>query len=223
MIKSSKLYFGLSIALTILFILLTACVIFVDVQAIGPENSKIGLASINGFVFDQVGTNTLFYDASSLLGAISFLMPVIFGLTALVQWIKRKKITLVDLDLILLGVIYLITAACYVLFEIFIVNCRPVLEDGALEASYPSSHTLLVVVLIGTAMLQIGKIIQKKWLKATLIAAANLIIDLTVVFRLLSGVHWFTDILGGLLLGSALVFLYRGLYDRLKKPTAETE
>ena len=220
MIKSSKLSFGLSIALAVLFIALTVCVIFVDVQAIGPENSKIGLASINGFVFEQLGTKELFYDASSLLGAISFLMPVLFGLTALVQWIKRKKITLVDLDLILLGVIYLLTAAFYVLFEIFVVNCRPVLEEGALEASYPSSHTLLVIVLIGTAILQIGKCIHKRWLKVALITAASLIIDLTVVFRLLSGVHWFTDILGGVFLGSALVFLYLGLCYRFKKPTA---
>ena len=100
MIKSSKLSFGLSIALAVLFIALTVCVIFVDVQAIGPENSKIGLASINGFVFEQLGTKELFYDASSLLGAISFLMPVLFGLTALVKVVGNPTFFGSNIDVI---------------------------------------------------------------------------------------------------------------------------
>ena len=221
MIKSSKICFGAAIACFCAFLLLTACVIFVDVQAIGPENSEIGLATVNGFVFSKLGTSDFFYDASSLLGVISFLMPVLFGTIALAQWIKRKKITLVDLDLIFLGGIYVVTAACYVLFEIFVVNCRPVLEDGALAASYPSSHTLLVIVLVGTAIPQIGKLVQKRWLSVTLVTVASLIIVLTVAFRLLSGVHWFTDILGGVLLGAALVWCHQGLCGCVRRFGAE--
>ena len=84
-----------------------------------------------------------------------------------------------------------------------------VLTDGALEASYPSSHTMLVICIMGTAIMQFRRLLpEKKGLRIFLDGAAVLLIVVTVVGRLLSGVHWFTDILAGVLLSSALVMLY---------------
>lgn len=102
--------------------------------------------------------------------------------------------------------------ACYLFFEQVVINYRPVLLGEELEASYPSSHTILVVCIMDTAAMQICRLFSdKKKLYLGMKCVSILLIVVTVIGRLLSGVHWFTDIVGGLLLSGALIVLYRAV------------
>lgn len=192
-----------------LFAAFTVLVSVADVQPIGPEQSEVGLATLNGFVFEHIGVNMTWYHITEWLGMAVLLVPAGFAALGLCQLIQRKSLWKVDTHLLLLGVFYALVAVCYVLFEKVIINYRPVVFDEGLEASYPSSHTMLAVCVLATAMMVIRRlpVLPQKYLKAANPICVALLL-VTVVGRLLSGVHWFTDIVGGVLLSAALVMLY---------------
>lgn len=191
------------------FLLLTILVKTVDVQAIGPNGSKIGLAALNGAVFNAIGENVLFYNITEFLGLLPFAVAGSFAVLGACQAIKRKSIKKVDLEIYILGAFYIAVIAAYILFEIVEINYRPILVDGTLEASYPSTHTMLAVCIMTTAIIELHRLIKNK--KALLIAADCLCVAIAaaiVIGRLLSGVHWTTDIIAGLLLSGTLISLY---------------
>ena len=132
-----------------------------------------------------------------------------FALLGLIQWIKRKHLFKVDYNILILGGFYIIVMAIYVLFEMLIVNYRPVLIGGILEASYPSSTTMLVMCVMPTAIIQFNARIKNNVLKRFTASVIIAFIVFMVIGRLISGVHWFTDIIGGALLSAGLVLLYR--------------
>jgi undecaprenyl-diphosphatase len=133
---------------------------------------------------------------------------MVFGILGLVQWIKRKSIRKVDYDIFVLGGFYIVTIAAYLFFESVVINYRPVLINGYLEASYPSSTTLLVMCVMPTAVMQFNSRIKNKVPRNIIAAAIIVLIAFMVIGRLISGVHWFTDIVGGALLSAGLVTMY---------------
>lgn len=193
--------------LLLLFAGFTAIVAWVDVQPIGPEQSMVGLASLNQWVFQHLGGNLLWYRVTEGLGMAVLAVAGWFAATGLMQLIRRRSIRKVDRHLLLLGVLYALTAGCYVLFEKMVVNCRPVLLEDGLEASYPSSHTLLAICVLASAMIVFRRSVRRP-LQNVLNTASVLIMAVTVVGRLLSGVHWLTDVVGAVLLSAGLVMLY---------------
>lgn len=197
-----------SVCLLAAFILWTAAVCFVDVQVIGPQDSRVGFAGINRYVHNLTGVHWGLYTLTDWLGLVPVGVCAGFGIFGLVQWLQRKKLSKVDGDLLVLGVFYIVTIATYLFFESFPINYRPVLIGGFLEVSYPSSTTLLVLCVMPTAMMQLNGRIQNKILKRCVMAAISVFIGFMVVGRLLSGVHWLTDIIGGILLSAGLVALY---------------
>ena len=186
----------------------TVAISFVDVRAIGPQGSSVGFAGINGFVHTLTGAHFSLYNITDWLGLVPIFVCIGFGILGLVQWIKRKSICKVDHDILILGGFYIITIAAYLLFESVVINYRPVLIGGILEASYPSSTTLLVMCVMPTAVMQFNSRIRNKLLRNIVAATLVAFIAFMVIGRLISGVHWFTDIVGGALLSAGLVMLY---------------
>ena len=197
-----------SLFLLVVFILWTIAVCFVDVKAIGPNGSVVGFATINTFVHKLTGVHMTLYHITDWLGLVPIFVVLGFALFGLVQWIKRKKLSKVDYSLFILGSFYVVVMFAYALFENVTVNYRPVLISGILESSYPSSTTLLVMCVIPTAIMQVNRRIKNTAIKRFI----NVIIIAFIIFmvsgRLISGVHWFTDIVGGALLSAGFVMMY---------------
>ena len=190
------------------FVLWTVAICFVDVRAIGPQASSVGFAGINGFVQNLTGVHWGLYNITDWLGLVPIFVCMGFGILGLVQWIKRKSICKVDHDILVLGGFYIITIAVYLFFESVVINYRPVLINGYLEASYPSSTTMLVMCVMPTAIMQLGSRIKNKVFRNIVAVTIIAFMAFMVIGRLISGVHWFTDIVGGALLSVGLVMMY---------------
>lgn len=199
---------SLSLGLLAAFVLWTAVIANVDVRAIGPEGSSVGLAGLNELVRDVIGVNLALYTITDWLSVIPIAIALGFGALGFAQWMKRKRLLSVDYSILVLGGFYMAVAAVYLLFEKLEINYRPVLLNGRLEASYPSSTTVLVLCIIATAVMQANERIKNRRLKKGIEFAAFVFCALMLIGRLLSGVHWLTDIIGGALLSAGLVAMY---------------
>ena len=197
-----------SVILLTAFVLWTVAICFVDVQTIGPKGSSVGFASLNRFFHNLTGVHLGLYNLTDWLGFVPIFVCMGFGILGLMQWIKRKKLAKVDSSLLVLGGFYIAVMAVYIFFETVVINYRPVLIGGYLEVSYPSSTTLLVMCVMPTAMMQWGARIKSKIFRRCLLLITALFIAFMVIGRLISGVHWLTDIIGGALISSALVMIY---------------
>ena len=200
--------FRLAAGLLAAFVVWTAAVRLVDVQQIGPLESVVGFAALNGFVHRLTGVHWVLYTLTDWLGLVPLGFVMGFAVLGLIQWIRRKDIRKVDFSILVLGGFYLVVMAVYIFFEEFAVNYRPVRIEGILEVSYPSSTTMLTLCVMPTAVMQFRKRIRNRFLRQCVISAIAVFTAFMVIGRLLSGVHWFTDIVGGILLSAGLVMLY---------------
>ena len=193
------------------FVFWTVAVVSVDVQPIGPEGSRVGFAALNQFVHQLTGVHMGLYVLTDWLSLIPVTFVAGFGFLGLFQWIKRKSLLKVDGSIFVLGGFYLATGVFFFLFEKISINYRPVLIEGILETSYPSSTTMLVLCVMSTAAMQLKRRILNKKLQHWAFFAITIFAALMVIGRLLSGVHWFTDIIGAILLSMGLVALYAAM------------
>ncbi len=204
----------ISIVLIVLSILFTVLIKTVDVQSVGVNGTDIGFATINKKVFETIGQNDLLYKISEILGYIALGIVFIYAVVGLYQLIKRKNLLKVDNEIIALGVFYIIVLGLYFLFDKIAINYRPVLENGKLEASFPSSHTLLAICVCVSATW-----INKRLFKSDMTKIFNCLLLLmavaTVFARFLSGVHWLTDIFGGIIISSALLMCFKTVLEML--------
>lgn len=191
------------------FTLWTWLVSIVDIAKIGPHGSSVGFSRINSWVHSLTGVHMWLYDVTDWLGLVPVAVGFGFAVFGLVQWIRRRNILKVDFSILALGVFYIITLSAYLFFEEFPINYRPVLIMGYLEASYPSSTTLLVLCVMSTALMQFKWRIKNKTARRIIFTAIVIFIVFIVFGRLISGVHWLTDIIGSILLSIGLVMLYK--------------
>ena len=197
------------------FIILIILVCTYDVAHIGPFGTAVGFSTINKAVHDTFPEGELWYDISEVLGYLAIAAAGAFALLGVYQTVKRKSLFKVDKKLIGLGGLYAMMVLMYAWFELVIINYRPVVMPGetAVEASFPSSHTMLVCVIMGGAFVILKDYIKIKWLRVTLQSLCVSLALVTVVARFLSGVHWLTDIIGGVLISLTLVTFYGAVCD----------
>ena len=190
-----------------------------DVQAIGPMGTKVGFATINKAVSEATGFNEKLYKITQILGLATFAVAGLFALLGLLQLIRRRSLLKMDRSFIALGCLYVVLAGLYAAFEVFIVNYRPVImpDSAEVEASFPSSHTMLACTVMGSAVIMIGRYIKNKALRFFLQLICIVLMLGIVAGRLLSGVHWLTDIIGGILISLVLVTLFAGIVCKEKK------
>ena len=201
----------IALGLLAAFVLWTIAISLIDVQAIGPQGSTVGFATLNSMVHKLTGVHMHLYTITDWLGLVPVAFGFGFALLGLAQWIKRKSILKVDRSILILGAFYIVTLTAYLFFESYVINYRPVLIGGYLEASYPSSTTLLVLCVMPTAMMQLRDRIKLPMLRKCVSITITAFIAFMVIGRLVSGVHWLTDIIGGILLSAGLVMIYDSL------------
>ena len=195
------------------FVLWTVLVSYVDVRAIGQNASSVGFATLNGYFHDLTGVNMFLYTITDWLGLVPIGVAFGFAVLGLVQWVGRKSLFKVDRSILALGGFYIIVLAMYIFFEIVVINYRPVLIDGYLEASYPSSTTMLVMCVMPTAMMQLHARIKSDVFRRCVLISIAAFTAFMVIGRLASGVHWLTDIIGGALVSAGLVITYASVSD----------
>ena len=207
----------ISIGLFIIFVVFTILLKFVDVKSIGPNDSKVGFAFLNGHFQMLIGYNRALYKITEVLGIVSLLIVLVYGLIGLIELVRTKSFKKVDKNLYKLLGFYIVVLIFYVFFEKVVVNYRPVLlitNDYLLEPSYPSSHTILSLCVCGSAII-INKNLYKKYSFLKIVSIISLVLMLLIpIGRLFSGVHWLTDIIGGILLSSSLL---AGFYYVIKR------
>jgi undecaprenyl-diphosphatase len=200
--------------LFVLFGIYTYLVKTINVKTIGPNKSKVGFAFINGWFHKVIGSNMTIYKVTELLGYALLLIVLVFGVIGIIQLIKRKSLLKVDREIISLGILYVCMGVIYVLFEKVIINYRPILIDKVLEASYPSSHTMLAMC-VGISFLMVSNKYFGKYSKYLNILVTALL-TLVLTGRIISGVHWLTDIVGGVIISTSLVYLFKTIKDAKK-------
>ena len=214
--KTKWIISGIFLALFLLWIVLLKTV---DVRPVGPAGTSIGFATVNAGFQEAFTFNKLLYTVTKLLGVLTIAVAGAFAIFGVVQWIQRRKLLRVDLEIRNLAVLYVVFALLYVFFEKVIINYRPMIMPNETdpEASFPSTHTMLVCVVMGSTILLLRRYIHNKGLRLVLQIVSALIIVVMVIGRLLCGVHWLTDIIGGVLISAALVSAYAAMIDKGRK------
>ena len=197
------------------FVIWTILIMNVNVKPIGPEGTSVGFAALNGWFHQLTGTHMTIYTVTDWMGLVPVVVCMMFGFVGLFQWVRRRSLLKVDFDILSLGVYYIVVILGYLFFEMIPMNYRPILIEGRLEASYPSSTTLLVLSVMPTLIFQAKQRVKNATWQKVIVRFASAFSTFMVVGRMVSGVHWLTDIIGGGLLSAGLVMLYAFMTEKL--------
>ena len=209
--KNGKSVLFLGIMLIVAFVVWTALIQIVDVQPIGQNGTDIGFASFNSWFHKLTGVHMAIYIITDWLGLIPLFVCMIFGGIGFVQLVKRRSLFKVDYDIIFLGIYYVVVIFGYLIFEMIPINYRPILIEGFMEASYPSSTTLLVLSVMPTLVFQVNRRFKNTVVKKTISILTIIFSAFMVIGRLVSGVHWFTDIVGSFMLNAGVFCIYKAV------------
>lgn len=207
-----KKHLSIGLGILVVFIVFAVLLKVVDVQPIGRQGSDVGFATWNGNFRDFTGENQTVYRVTEVFGYIGLTAAGVFAVIGLLQLIRRKSLKKVDSDILLLGGLYAVLLVCYILFEKIVINYRPPFgAEDALEPSFPSSHTLLLLGIMASTVMQVLYRLKQKGLRVFCSSLCCLIALVVVIGRAICGIHWLTDIIGGLLLSVSLCWIYYAL------------
>ena len=209
--EQGRRYLWTGFSFVTVFAVWTALIKLVDVQYIGPMETAVGLATINGWFHKLTGVHMWLYTVTDWLGLVPVFICLMFGGIGFVQLMQRKKLLKVDRDILLLGIYYLLVIFGYLVFEMIPINYRPTLIEGRLEASYPSSTTLLVLSVMPTLVFQTRRRLKNGKAKRIIDIMTAIFSLFMIIGRLVSGVHWLTDIIGSVLFSAGLFCIYRAV------------
>ena len=191
------------------FIIWTLLIQKVDVQPLGVNGTNIGFSTINYWFHQLTGVHMEIYIITDWLGLVAIFICMIFGGIGCIQLLKRRSLLKVDYDIIFLGVYYIFVIFAYLIFELMPINYRPILIEGFMEASYPSSTTLLVLCVMPTLIEQVNRRSEKEMVKKIVNVLVICFSAFMILGRLISGVHWLTDIVGSIMLSVGLFCVYK--------------
>jgi undecaprenyl-diphosphatase len=209
--QNEKRILLLGVSLVASFIIWTAMVLLVDVQPLGQNRTNVGFATWNLWFHQLTGVHMMIYTITDWLGLVPVFVCMVFGMIGFLQLVQRRSLWKVDRDILVLGIYYIVVILGYLMFEMFPINYRPILIEGVLEASYPSSTTLLVLSVMPTLIFQANRRLQNVIRKKMIVICTILFSLFMVIGRLVAGVHWFTDIVGGILLSAGLFYIYKAV------------
>lgn len=209
--QNGKRELFLGIILTTAFVVWTTLILVVDVKPVGQNGTNIGFSTFNLWFHQLTGVHMNIYVITDWLGLVPVFVCILFGLIGMVQLIQRKSLFKVDYDILVLGVYYVVVIMGYLIFEMIPINYRPILINGVMEASYPSSTTLLVLSVMPTLVFQVNRRVKHILIQKVISVSTILFSTFMVIGRLISGVHWFTDIAGGILLSAGLFYIYKAV------------
>lgn len=207
--KRGTILLRTGICLLSLFAVWTWLILWVDVQPAGESGTNVGFATLNCRFHQLTGVDMGLYTITDWLGLVPVCVCLVFGFLGLAQMLRRKSLLKVDQDILFLGIYYGLVIFCYLAFEQIPINFRPILIDGRREVSYPSSTTLLVLSVMPTLVYQTRLRIRNRNVNGAILILTSLFSAFMVIGRLISGVHWLTDIVGSLLLSAGLFTLYQ--------------
>jgi membrane-associated phospholipid phosphatase len=192
----------------LVFILLTAFIVYMPLSPL-DKTFSIAVQSYQNPFLDPL------MKFISFIGVMPYSVIMVL-LTALLFFIfKLKREALFTLSTLFAGLASTIV-------KILVNRPRPaapfvhVLEK-TVQQSFPSGHVNFYVVFFGfliVIMFHVKTI--PFFLRAIVITLCALLILLIPVSRVYQGAHWFTDVLGGSLLGSLLLYVNSYFYLRVK-------
>lgn len=209
--RNGKRLLFLGVTFVITFAIWTLLIQIVDVQPYGQNGTDIGFATFNCWFHKLSGVHMTIYTITDWLGLIPLVVCMIFGGIGFVQLVKRGSLFKVDYDIIFLGIYYVIVIFGYLIFEMIPINYRPILIEGFMEASYPSSTTMLVLSVMPTLVFQVNRRLKNTVVKKIVSILTVIFSAFMVIGRLVSGVHWFTDIVGSIMLSAGLFYIYKAV------------
>ena len=215
--KNEKRLLLVGCILVLGFLVWTALIQTVDVEPMGQNGTDIGFATWNVWFHNLTGVHMTLYTITDWLGVIPVFVCMLFGGIGLIQVFQRKSIFKVDLDIIFLGIYYVIVVSDYFIFEMIPINYRPILIEGFMEASYPSSTTLLVLSVMPTLNFQVNQRIKNTPVRKMICIMTSIFSVFMVMGRLVSGVHWVTDIAGSIMLSFGIFYIYKAVVLLCKK------
>lgn len=196
-----------AVCCTILFLVLTVSLLLVDVQSAGAQT--VGWASLNFWWHDLISVQHGWHIVSNIVATVTLL-----ALCAMVVWqfiimLRGKSFRAFLKQWLAFDITVILLVLCYVLFQIVVVNYRPIMIDGMAEVSYPSSHILLFATLLPLIVCECWHNVPSKVWRRVIAVSALVLMVVGIVARALCGYHWLTDSVGALLLSAALVAWYK--------------
>ena len=227
MFKPKKHMLFVSVGLFALFFVFTVLVATADKAAGKVAGTEIGFSHLNLAFFNATHKNgeisNGWYKLTEVLGYLALIEAATFAVYGVIQLIMRKSIKKIDKDLFVLAAAYVLLAIFYVAFEKIVINYRPVLENGEIAASYPSSHTMLTITIVGSGVFMLRRRITSRPALLSAEILSGTVIAVMTVGRALSGVHYLTDIFGGILLAAAIVTLFASFLPAQNAATQPNE
>ena len=191
------------------FVIWTILVRNIDVQPWGVNGTEIGFATMNTWFHQFTGVHLVIYTITDWMGLVPIFVCMVFAGMGCAQWMKRRSLFKVDYDIVFLGIYYAVVIFAYLIFEMIPVNYRPILIDGVMEVSYPSSTTLLVLGVMPTLIEQVNRRAKTEIVRKIVSGFVMAFSIFMVLGRLIAGVHWLTDIVGAIMLSEGVFFVYR--------------